>query len=256
MSRLSLSAFVTVLLLAYNSGSVLAQPGPPPSPPTSVEARGATMAILDEIDKKSELMANLEYLCDIIGPRLTGSPNLKRANDWTRDRFKDYGLENAHLESWKIAHGWTRGPAVGHVVAPTEQRLLVESAGWSPSTKGPVRGPVVHLKAEKPADFDAYKGKVKGAWIITGAVSVQPTPRNPEPNSGIGGDRPRDFAAFQALRKAMKEFLIAEGAAGMLRDSNKEHGLINMTGEPMTSRSRRCPKRSSPPSPTGCFGGF
>ncbi len=219
-------------LLLAPASVALAQPGPPPSPPTSAEARGVSMAILDEIDKKSELMTNLEYLCDIIGPRLTGSPNLKRANEWTRDKFKEYGLENAHLEPWTIARGWTRGTACGKVVAPTTQRILLESAGWSPSTQGPVRGPVVYLKAEKAADLEGFKGKLKGAWIITAPVSVQPSPKTPEPENarGIGGDRPRDRAAFMAFRKALQEFLVAEGAAGTLRDSNKEHGLVNMTG--------------------------
>ena len=98
-----------------------------------------TQAILDEIDKNSQLMANIEYLCDMIGPRLTGSAGLTRANQWTRDKFSQYGLANSHLEPWTIHRAWTRGEAKGRVVAPTEQRLLLESAGWSPSTKGPVR---------------------------------------------------------------------------------------------------------------------
>ena len=44
-------------------------------------------------------MATLSYLTDVIGPRLTGSPNMKRANEWTRDKLAAWGLENAHLES-------------------------------------------------------------------------------------------------------------------------------------------------------------
>ena len=105
---------------------------------SNAEVKAVTQAILDEIDKHSELMANIEYLCDMIGPRLTGSPQLTKANQWTRDKFTQYGLSNAHLESWTIDHAWTRGEAKGRVVVPVEQRLLVESAGWSPSTDGPV----------------------------------------------------------------------------------------------------------------------
>src|SRR5258708_4473223 len=127
---------ITALVLVCSSASARAQARAQSS--ASLETRGATQAILSEIDKRSELMANLEYLCDIIGPRLTGSDNLKRANEWTRDKFKEYGLANSHLESWKIARSWTRGTARGRVVAPTEQRIVLESAGWAPSTKGPV----------------------------------------------------------------------------------------------------------------------
>ncbi len=46
------------------------------------------------------MMATLGYLTDVIGPRLTGSPGLTRANEWTRDKLAGWGLENAHLESW------------------------------------------------------------------------------------------------------------------------------------------------------------
>src|SRR5882724_8780242 len=67
--------------------------------------------ILSEIHDHSELMDNLEYLSDEIGPRLTGSPQLKRANDWTAEMFKKYGLTNVHLEAYSIPHAWERGCA-------------------------------------------------------------------------------------------------------------------------------------------------
>src|SRR4051794_39992431 len=84
------------------------------------EVKAVTKSILEEIDRNSELMPNLEYLCDMIGPRLTGSPNLKRANDWTRSKFEQYGLKNAKLEPWTIHRAWTRGPSSGRVVVPVE----------------------------------------------------------------------------------------------------------------------------------------
>jgi len=162
-----------------------------------------TRRILEEVDQHSELMANLEYLCDMIGPRLTGSQALNRASEWTRGKFQGYGLANVTLEGWKIPRSWTRGVASGRVVSPVEQRLRLESAGWAPGTEGPTRGRVILLKAEKPADLDAYRGKVRGAWILCGSGRIPPERRG---------------------------FLSEEGAAGIFRDSNKEHGLINMTG--------------------------
>jgi hypothetical protein len=80
-------------------------------------------------------MANLEYLCDMIGPRLTGSPGLAKANHWTRDKFRRYGLANAHLESWTIERAWTRGEARGRVVVPVDQRVLLESRSVVVSTE-------------------------------------------------------------------------------------------------------------------------
>ncbi len=190
-------------------------------PDGSGEVRAVTRAILDEIDKHSQLMANLEYLCDMIGPRLTGSPGLTKASNWTLEKFKQYGLSNAHLEPWKINRGWTRGIAQGRIVSPTEQRLLLESAGWSISTpgNGPVRGPVVSLATDNLQELAAFKGKLKGAWIIRGAAAEQPSPKKPTV-TGPGVARTSAEA---------KKFLADEGAAGILRDSDKEHGLVNMT---------------------------
>jgi carboxypeptidase Q len=196
----------------------------------SGEIKAVTQAILEEIDKRSELMANLEYLCDMIGPRLTGSPGLTKANQWTRDKFKQYGLANPRLESWTIEKAWTRGEAKGHVVVPVEQRLLLESAGWSPSTKGPQRGPVVHVKAQSADDLSPHKGKLKGAWVMLSEVSVQPSPKAPKTNlEGEMRRRIRDFTRLREFRPVLRKFLVAEGVAGILIDSNKEHGLVNMT---------------------------
>ena len=202
----------------------------PPAAGPGGEAPAVTKAILEEIDKHSELMTNIEYLCDMIGHRLTGSPGLAKANHWTRDKFRQYGLSNAHLEPWTIGRSWTRGDAKGRIVAPTEQRILVESSGWGPSTDGPVRGSVVHLKAESTDELTPYKGRLKGAWVILAEVSVQPVPNRPAPSlEKQYARRMRDYMRLRDFRRELQKFLAAEGIAGMLRDSNKEHGLMDMT---------------------------
>ena len=242
MKRIRLAFVLSMLALTWSSAARAQAAGEPtkPKPPTSPaattvpepggEAKAVTQAILEEIDKHSELMANIEYLCDMIGPRLTGSPGLLKANHWTRDKFRQYGLSNAHVEPWMIERSWTRGEAKGRVVVPVEQRILLESAGWGPSTKGPQRGPVVYVKAESADELSPYKGKLKGAWVLFAEVSVQPSPKQPQTNmDGEMRRRMRDFAKMMAFRETLKKFLVAEGIAGILRDSNKEHGLVNMT---------------------------
>ena len=126
----------------------------------------ADARILTEIKDHSEVMENLEHLSDAIGPRLTGSPQLKLANDWTTEMFKKYGLSNVHLEPYTIAHSWTRGTAHARIVSPTEHPLTIASAGWAPGTQGTLRGPVVFVQAEKKEDFEKYRGKLKGAIVI------------------------------------------------------------------------------------------
>ncbi len=107
---------------------------------TGNELAAADAKILTEIREHSELMENLEYLSDRIGPRLTGSPLLKQANDWTVEMFKKYGLTNVHLEAYTIPHAWVRGTATAKMIAPAEHPLTIASSAWAPSTKGKVRG--------------------------------------------------------------------------------------------------------------------
>ena len=202
----------------------------------------ADAQILSEIRDHSEAMQNLEHLSDSIGARLTGSPQLKQANEWTAEMFKNYGLTNVHLEPWTIAHSWTRGTAHARIVSPTEHPLTIAAAGWSTGTKGAVRGPVVFVKIEKKEDVEQYRGKLKGAIVITGEPTVLSPPRAEDPNAELlrpmqsppprKGDppAPSPFARFREIGIARNELFKSEGVAAVLRDSGKPHGLLNMTG--------------------------
>jgi len=55
--------------------------------------------IRDEGYNRSQVMETAGYLCDVIGPRLTGSPAYKKAHEWTRERLEKWGLKNSRLES-------------------------------------------------------------------------------------------------------------------------------------------------------------
>jgi carboxypeptidase Q len=207
------------------------------NPPAEDDAR-----ILSEVRDHSEAAENLEYISDRIGPRLTGSPQLKQANEWTAEVMRKYGLVNVHLEPWTIAHAWTRGTASARIIAPTEHPLTIASSGWAPGTNGTVRGPVVYFDAKSKDDFAKYQGKLKGAIVI--ATEPQPlSPPRPEdanaeyvrpmqvpPPPAGQPPAPSPFAALIELGRARNEFFRAEGVAAVLRDSNKPHALLNMTG--------------------------
>src|ERR1700677_1985004 len=75
--------------------------------------------IKEEGLKHSQVMATLSYLTDVIGPRLTGSPNMKRANEWTRDKLAAWGAAHAHLEAWgPFGRGWSLKRFSAQVVEP------------------------------------------------------------------------------------------------------------------------------------------
>ncbi len=213
----------------------------PAAEDTSAFAAADTQ-ILSEVRDHSEAMQNSEYLGDAIGPRLTGSPQLKQANDWTAAKFREYGLTNVHLEPWTIAHSWTRGTAHARIVSPTEHPLTIASAGWAPGTAGVVRGSVVYVDIKKDEDFEKYRGKLKGAIVIAQEPASLSPPKPDEPFSEVNRPMqtppplkgqpaaPSPFAAMMAVARKRTEFYKQEGVAVVLRDSSKPHGLLNMTG--------------------------
>ena len=124
--------------------------------------------IKDEAMNRSQVMETLSYLTDVIGPRLTASPAMKRANDWTKDQLSKWGLENAHLESWgPFGKGWTLENFSIQVVQPQCIPLIAFPKAWSPGLNGVVTGPVVDLGGIKTeAELDKLKGKLKGAYVL------------------------------------------------------------------------------------------
>lgn len=109
-------------------------------------------------------------LSDGIGPRLTGSPNMKKANDWTRDTLTRIGLENAHLEDWgEFGMGWYQINTWGRMVAPDPEPIWMQAAVWSIATSGPVTGEVAYVPLTESA-LDAAKGTLKGKIVLLGAI--------------------------------------------------------------------------------------
>ena len=142
-----LLAFATILLfcsllLAQESTPAAPQPAERTSQQREAYRKAmeeADQKIADEVKAHSELMKNLEYLTTQIGPRLTGSPQMQAASDWTLKRFQDYGVD-AHLETAEIAHGWTRGVETAEITSPIQRRIGIHAFGWSKATDGEVSG--------------------------------------------------------------------------------------------------------------------
>ena len=131
--------------------------------------------IRDEEMSHSHIMEFGTALMDGIGPRLTGSPNLKKANEWTRDTLTKIGLENAHLEDWgEFGLGWQQLNAWARMTVPDTAVLIVQATPWSPSTPGPVTGEVVFVNIQSEKDFDQYKGKLAGKVVLFGAMREVP----------------------------------------------------------------------------------
>ena len=123
--------------------------------------------IRDEGLNKSHVMQTLSYLSDVIGERLTGSPNLKHANEWTKETLTKWGLQNAKLEAWgPFGRGWELKDFKAEVVSPYTFPVIAYPKAWSPSTKGAVTSDVIYLDAKTDADLEKYKGKLSGKIVL------------------------------------------------------------------------------------------
>jgi carboxypeptidase Q len=136
--------------------------------------------IREEGFKHSHVMQFAGALSDGIGPRLTGSPNMAKANAWTRDTLTKIGLENAHLEDWgEFGMGWQQINTWIRMVTPDTAPLMAQAAPWSPATNGPVSGEAVLVDIQDVKDLEKYKGKLSGKIVLLGAM--RPTPDLTEP---------------------------------------------------------------------------
>ena len=213
---------------------------------TAVDTTGAGALIAQAMDH-SEVMANLRQLTDVIGPRLSGSVAMRRANDWTAERFRAYGL-TATLEPYTFGVTWQRGTAALRLVAPFTREVTAHSWAWTVGTGGrTLSGPVVVVDLSTPDSLAAYKGKVRGAWVLPRTAYPTWNPDGPvmtaEDSARLAETlRLRSLATADTSApavRARRQFgidlpyvLKAAGALGTLVDGAKEHALMTMSGSP------------------------
>lgn len=147
---------------------------------TIPQSKDPISRIREEGLNHSQAAKTLSYLTDVIGPRLTGSPNLKRANEWTRDTLTSWGLKNAHLESWgPFGRGWSLKSFSAEVIEPQTIPLIGYPNAWSPGFDQPLVGDVVYLDAKTNADLKPFEGKLKGKIVLAGPMREAKLPVEP-----------------------------------------------------------------------------
>ena len=109
--------------------------------------------IRTEETNSSKIMWIIHEVADVYGPRVTGSPNLKAADDWAVKTMASWGLTHTHLEPWTFqpssaatpVPGWENMELEADAVAPFHGQLTVKPLAWTPGTKGPVMARVVMI---------------------------------------------------------------------------------------------------------------
>ena len=151
--------------------------GPWSEPQPAVEKLDLSMyqRIREEGFQHSRIMQYASALTDDIGPRLTGSPNLAKANAWTRDQLTAMGCVNAHLDDWgEFGMGWQQLNTWVRMTSPDTAVFIAQAAPWSPATAGPVTGDVVYVDIQSDKDFDQYRGKLEGKIALLGPMRPVP----------------------------------------------------------------------------------
>jgi hypothetical protein len=210
--------------------------GPDAEPDLAVVHR-----IKQEAIANSKVMEHVFELTDVNGPRVTNSPGFRRAAEWCVRRLKEYGLQNAHTETWDFGRGWSCSRFSIHLIEPAYAPLAGFALAWTPGTDGPVRGEPVLAVIKEEKDFEKFAGKLKGRFVLLDeprpvklseepigrrysprdlaerAAAPEPAPARPE----------RDNQAQEAFTRKLYEFLVKEEALATLRIGYKgEAGLV------------------------------
>lgn len=196
--------------------------------------------------ERSQIEPMARYLTEVIGPRLTGSPGMLRANEWTADQFRSWGLSSVEVQAWgEFGRGWQNEDYRGRILTPFEQPLHGQPLAWTGSTPGLVRGPAVVARVEDASQIDALVGTLSGAFVlIDEPQDVEPEfshqdrrtslqdllePESADAASMTEAERQAMFQRFReqrALANEVADMAEAEGAHAILRISSREHGVI------------------------------
>jgi hypothetical protein len=246
-------ALVAALLLAR---AVPALAGPDTAAPRERIDLDVIARIRDEGLTRSQLPQTLSYLTEVIGPRLTGSPSLRKANEWTRTTLAGWGLSNAKEEAWgPFGRGWSSERFAAQVIAPVNIPLIAYPKAWSTGWSGTAE--LVWLDAAREDALAAYKGKLKGKIVLISPVrevaahftpegsrytddalaemaqAASPSRRGaggpPPPGGDLSPEQRRRFQAMateRALGPRKLQFAKEEGAVLVLDSARGDGGTV------------------------------
>jgi hypothetical protein len=202
--------------------------------------------IIDQGFNHSEVMDTAAYLTDRIGGRMTNSPQMRQAEQWTQQRFRDWGLANVHAEGFDFGRGWSVNRASGRMTAPRTLDLRVIPVAWTPGTNGTaITSGIVVAPIDEEEDFARWRGQLRGKIVLitqpdTGSEPAQAPFRRltDEDLRNMGSYEQPDYSPAalerslrrQAFQAQLDAFLASEGALAWVRKSQRDGGLLHGTG--------------------------
>ncbi|MEX0297549.1 MAG: peptidase M28, partial [Kordiimonas sp.] len=134
--------------------------------------------IRDEAFNRSQVMKTLGHLTDNIGPRLTGSPQMLESNEWTKQKFTEWGLENAHLEGFEFGRGWSLNKSQVLMTSPRKVQVNALPISWLPGTDGVKEAEAIYAPVSSQKDFEKYRGKLAGKIVFLDEIRESKEPSN------------------------------------------------------------------------------
>ena len=229
------------LLVAVSALAILASA---PAAAQDVD-RVAINGIIDQGLNHSEVMATAAWLTDRIGGRMTNSPQMRQAEQWTAQQFRDWGLSNVRADPFDFGRGWSIVRSSARMIAPRPLDLRAIPIAWTPGTNGMITGEVVVAPMATAGDFAKWRGKLAGKIVLVSRPNAGsepteapfrrltdedlrnantyniPTHTAPPPTNPL---RELEFA------RQMDAFLQEEGALAWVRMSQRDGGLLHGTG--------------------------
>jgi carboxypeptidase Q len=208
--------------------------------------RAIIESIVDQGMNHSEIPETAEYLFDQIGGRLTNSPAMRRAQRWTQDKLKGWGLKDVRTEGFDFGRGWWIESSYVRMLAPRPLELKAIPVAWTPPTQGVLRGSIIVVPIGSEKDFADWKGKLAGKIVL----ATWPAPEKDDTEPVFKRLSDADIAKLdkfeeptfdpEALKKRVErfrlravqldEFLAQEGAVALVTMSRSEGRLVHGEG--------------------------
>ena len=207
--------------------------------------RGAMNKLIAEGIDHSEVMVTAEHLTDVIGPRLTNSPAMRRAEEWTQAKFRGWNLVNVHKEAFDFGRGWSIERSSVRMLTPRPLQLTAIPIAWTPATKGPLTAPVIVAPMKRERDFARWQGKLAGKIVLVTLPTDGSEPTK-APFQRYSADELAKLDQFEQpvydpaatdrrlkrldFAKKLDAFLKAEGAVAWAQQSRGDGKLLHGEG--------------------------
>ena len=206
--------------------------------------------IRQEAFHRSQVMQTLAELTEDVGPRLTNSPNMDKANAWAKAKLSGWGLVNVHDDAFAdFGRGWEFSRAKVELLAPRALPLFALPKAWTPGTDGPVEGEAVAIEFKSKADIEKHKGKLRGKIVFLDPEREYKPGTKPDfqrhdeatleglQEFSVPADRDeeraeriRKYMERRELAEQVRKFLAEEGVLASFSISDRDNGIVRSTG--------------------------